>query len=77
MKVAALVAGVLATTLVIGCLRHEVEVKPIKIEPIHITVDVNVHVQRDLEDLYSFEKPSSSGTSKPAAPPATPERSTP
>lgn len=39
----------------LGCTKHEVEVKPIKIEPIHMTIDVNVKVQRELDDFFAFE----------------------
>lgn len=35
-----------------GCTRHEVEVKPVEIKPIHITVDVNVRVQKAVDDFY-------------------------
>ena len=35
-----------------GCTRHEVEVKPIEIKPIHITIDVNVKVDRALDDFF-------------------------
>lgn len=37
------------------CTKHEVEVKPIRIEPIHMTIDVNVKVQRELDDFFAFE----------------------
>lgn len=36
-----------------GCTRHEVEVKPLEIKPIHITIDVNVKVDRALDDFFS------------------------
>lgn len=37
-----------------GCeTRHEVEVKPVEVKPIHITIDVNVKVQRALDDFFS------------------------
>jgi len=39
-----------------GCTYHEVDVKPIKIEPIHITVDINVKLQKEFEDLFAFEE---------------------
>ena len=44
-----------------GCIQHRVksepiEVKPIKVEPIHITVDVNVRVQERLERFFAFEE---------------------
>jgi len=31
---------------------HQVEVKPIKVEPIHITIDINVRVERALDDFF-------------------------
>ena len=30
----------------------QVEVKPIKVEPIHITIDINVRVQKALDDFF-------------------------
>lgn len=36
-----------------GCTRHEVDVKPVEIKPIHITIDVNVKVDRALDDFFS------------------------
>lgn len=35
-----------------ACTRHEVEVKPVEIKPIHITIDVNVRVDRALDDFF-------------------------
>ena len=32
---------------------HEVEIKPVEIKPIHITIDVNVKVDRALDDFFS------------------------
>ena len=32
--------------------RHEVELKPVEIKPIHITIDVNVKVDRALDDFF-------------------------
>ena len=52
--------------------KSEVDVKPIEVKPIHITVDVNVRVDRELDQFFSFEdeaKPS--GPAKPATTPAT------
>ena len=31
---------------------HEVEVKPVEIKPIHITIDVNVRVDKALDDIF-------------------------
>lgn len=37
----------------VGCrTSHEVEVKPVEIQPIHITIDVNVKVDKALEDFF-------------------------
>jgi len=33
--------------------RHQVQVAPVEVKPIHITIDVNVRVQKDLEDFFS------------------------
>ena len=35
-----------------GSTRHEVQMAPVEIKPIHITIDVNVRVQKDLEDFF-------------------------
>ncbi len=32
--------------------RHEVDVKPVEVKPIHITIDVNVKVQKALDDFF-------------------------
>lgn len=32
--------------------QHQVQVAPVEIKPIHITIDVNVRVQKDLEDFF-------------------------
>nr|WP_319491583.1 hypothetical protein [uncultured Desulfobacter sp.] len=48
----AVVVGIIFLTLA-GCsTRHEVEVKPVEIKPIHITIDVNVKVDRALDDFF-------------------------
>ena len=50
-----------AMTLVLvlcGCTQHKIEsksdinVKPIEIKPIHITIDINVKVDRALDDFF-------------------------
>ncbi len=43
---------VLITLFSLGCTRHEVEVKPVEIKPIHITIDVNVKVDRALDNFF-------------------------
>jgi hypothetical protein len=35
-----------------GCTDHKVEVAPVEVKPIHITIDVNVKVDRALDDFF-------------------------
>jgi len=41
-----------------GCTKHEVkteskvEVAPIKVEPIHITIDLNIKIDKELDDFF-------------------------
>lgn len=47
------VCSVLAAAFLFSaCTRHEVKVEPVEIKPIHITIDVNVKVDRALEDYF-------------------------
>jgi len=49
-----LLSLVLMVMLLGGCqTRHEVDVKPVEVKPIHITIDVNVKVQKALDDFFS------------------------
>ena len=47
-------AALIAVLLVLsGCqTHHEVEMKPVEIKPIHITIDVNIRVQKALDDFF-------------------------
>ncbi len=37
-----------------GCqTSHQVEIKPVEIKPIHITIDVNVRVEKALDDFFN------------------------
>ena len=51
---AALLCGIVL--MFAHCTKHEVTVHPIKIEPIYMTIDVNIKVQRELDDFFSFEE---------------------
>jgi hypothetical protein len=48
----------LALSLLAGCTRHEIEarhdvqVAPIEVKPIHITIDLNIKVDRALDDFF-------------------------
>lgn len=35
---------------------HTVDVKPIKVEPIHVTMDVNIRVEKELDQFFAFEE---------------------
>ncbi len=47
-------APCLLIALSLGC-RHEVEVKPIEVKPMHITIDVNVKIQEDLKSKFEAQ----------------------
>lgn len=47
-----LVLVVALALLLPGCTRHQVEVAPVEIKPIHITIDVNIKVDRALDDFF-------------------------
>ena len=38
------------------CSCARVQVDPIEVKPIHITMDINIKVDRELDDFFSFEK---------------------
>jgi len=44
-----LLAGVVTFT---ACTSHEIEVKPVEIKPIHITIDINIKVDKALDDFF-------------------------
>lgn len=50
MKIHLAVAALLPLLPVAGCVR--VRTEPIEVKPIHITVDVNVKVDRALDDFF-------------------------
>ena len=35
-----------------GCTQHKVELAPVEVKPIHITIDVNVKVDKALDDFF-------------------------
>ena len=44
--------GALAVLIAAGCTQHTVNVAPVEVKPIHITIDVNVKVDRALDDYF-------------------------
>ncbi len=35
-----------------ACTQHRVEVAPVEVKPIHITIDVNVKIDREIDDYF-------------------------
>ena len=48
-----LIGAAILVLILFGCAtRHKVEVAPVEIKPIHITIDVNIRVDRALDDFF-------------------------
>jgi Skp family chaperone for outer membrane proteins len=46
--------GLVPLLLMMACsTHHEVQMAPVEVKPIHITIDVNVRVQKDLDNFFS------------------------
>ena len=51
--------SILLLLVAFGCTKHQVEtrsqveVAPVEVKPIHITIDVNIRVDRALDDFFS------------------------
>ena len=51
--------SILLLLMTLGCTKHQVEtrsqveVAPVEIKPIHITIDVNIRVDKALDDFFS------------------------
>jgi hypothetical protein len=54
-----IIVGVMLLVGPLGCTKHEikteskVEVAPIKVEPIHITIDLNIKIDKELDDFFN------------------------
>jgi len=51
-KTVYLLLAVLLLLALQSCTQHKVEVAPVEIKPIHITIDVNVKVDKALDDFF-------------------------
>ncbi|HLU39276.1 MAG TPA: hypothetical protein VK081_07810 [Planctomycetota bacterium] len=60
--------------LLAGCVSHRVRSEPIEIKPIHITMDINLRVQRELDEFFAWEDTDS--PEEPAADRSGPEEAT-
>lgn len=58
--IAAVLTGCALTIVTTSCIRtkNEVDVKPIEIKPIHITLDVNLKIEKDLDNSFEAVKKS-------------------
>ena len=54
MKILTISAVCLMVGLSAGCMRFRVD--PIKVEPIHITMDINIKVDKQLDNFFAFEE---------------------
>ncbi len=62
-------AGLLATGLLAGCTKHTVKVEPIEVKP--MTLNVNIRVEREVEQLFDFKTtPVAETTDEGSTPPA-------
>lgn len=63
-------AGVVPLAAIVsGCLWHSVKSEPIEIKPIHITMDINLKVQRELDEFFDYEKPAATAAGPTTTPP--------
>ena len=62
-----LAGAALAMSALTGCLSHEVEMKPIKVEPIYIKIDIDVKLQKEFEQLFDFEEKGKKGSTDKGA----------
>lgn len=51
-KTTSSVLALLLLSFLTACMHHEVELKPVEIKPIHITIDINVKVDRALDNFF-------------------------
>lgn len=64
----ATVSALTAATLT-GCFSHTVDVKPVEVKPVHITLDVNLKVDKELDNYFDESKSAEPATSTPATQP--------
>lgn len=70
MKHYAAMLALAGVAVLAGCqatVKHEIETKPIKIEPIEITVNINIRVDRELDDFFDFQDKPDAKTDAPPA----------
>jgi hypothetical protein len=60
-----------------ACTSHRVQVDPIEVKPIHLTVDVNIKIDRELDQFFAFEEAPGAPAAPVAAPATSPAPTTP
>ena len=61
-----------ALILICGCsTKHEVRVAPVEVKPIHITIDVNIKVDKALDNFFG-DLDAAAGAENGASPAAAP-----
>lgn len=53
-----LFSGFIILTGLLVCLgacstKHEINVAPVEVKPIHITIDVNIQIKKELDDFFN------------------------
>lgn len=61
-----------------ACTQHTIKVEPIEVKPIHMTLDVTIRVDRELDQFFDFEDKVAPRPANPNAPipPVTPDPTT-
>jgi len=63
MKYWLLTAAAAALGVSFGCaVEHDVKVEPVEIKPIHITMDINIKVDREVDAFFNEVEEKAAGT---------------
>ncbi len=52
--------GLALALLVLGGCNPKVKVEPLEVKPIEVTVNINVKIDRELDQFFDFDKPAPS-----------------
>ena len=47
-------AAALLCAMIAGC-KHTIAVEPIEVKPIHLTLDINLKVDRELDEFFDYQ----------------------
>jgi hypothetical protein len=51
-KIGVFIIGGILLSVFSACTQHKIEVAPVEIKPIHITIDINVKIDKALDDFF-------------------------